>query len=252
MKVVEISRPSRADIAILGFPGMANVGEQVITYLIKEKDPSPIARIYSEHLMFPNNMVGISVLEDGKFVLPSVSLFQMADHPIVLVTSDVQPVPWGGMELAGELLRVLSGMGVTKAVVITGFVDENFAGRVLTFGDNDELVDRFVRAGAIRENLIKSVIGLAGSVLGMARIRGLSSAVLSGVAPDYSPDPKAAKSVLEVLNRAFSLGLDFEMIDKQIEEIERIKSELIREIERRIREELGAHGGMDESTEYVG
>ncbi len=252
MKVKEISEPARADVAVLGFPGMANVGEQVITYLIKNLNPVPVAKIYSEYLMFPNNMVGISVLEEGRFALPSISVFQSKDPSIALVTSDVQPVPWGGMEVANEVLRILDRMGVAKTVVVTGFVDENYAGKVLAFGDDEELLGKFLDAGALKESLIKSVIGLAGSMLGMAKIRGLNSVVLSGVAPDYSPDPKAAKGVLEILDKTFSLGLDFEMIDKEIEEIERIKSELIKEIERRIREELGGHGEMDESAEYVG
>jgi len=252
MKVKEISALMPAEVAVLGFPGMANVGEQVITYLIKERDPSPVTKIYSEYLMFPNNMVGISVLEGGRFVLPSVSVFRLSDPAMALVTSDVQPVPWGGMEIANEILRVLLRMGVKKTIVITGFVDENYAGKVLAFGSDRELLDKFLEAGAIKEGLIKSVIGLAGAVLGLAKVKGINSVVLSGVAPDYSPDPKAAKSVLEILDRSFSLGLNFETIDKQIEEIERIKSELIKEIERRIREELGGHGEMDESTEYVG
>ncbi len=251
-EVREISEPMNADVAVLGFPGMANVGEQVITYLIKSLDPTPVAKIYSEYLMFPNNMVGISVLEEGRFALPSVSIFESKNPPLALVTSDVQPVPWGGMEIANEILRVLGRMGVTKAIVVTGFVDESYAGKVLAFGEDGDLLGRFKDAGAVSESLIKSVIGLAGSVLGMAKIRGLGSVVLSGVAPDYSPDPKAAKAVLEILDRVFSLGLDFKMIDRQIEEVERIKSELVKEIERRIREELGGHGEMDESTEYFG
>ncbi len=251
-KVRKISEPLPADVAILGFPGMANVGEQVITYLVKEKNPTPITKIYSEYLMFPNNMVGISILEGGKFILPSISIFHMSDPSMALVTSDVQPVPWGGMEVSNEILNTLLNMGVKRIVVITGFVDENSAGKVFAFGNDDKLLDRFVEVGATKENPIKSVIGLAGSVLGLARIKGVKSVVLSGVAPDYSPDPRAAKRVLEVLDKTFSIGLDYKIIDKEIEEIERVKSELMKEIEKRIREELGAQGGVDESAEYVG
>ncbi len=252
MKVRKISKLSSADVAILGFPGMANVGEQVITYLVKEKDPTPITKIYSEYLMFPNNMVGISILEGGRFILPSISVFHMSNPSIALVTSDVQPVPWGGMEVSNEILKVLLSMRVKRVVVITGFVDENSAGKVLAFGNDNSLLDRLTKVGATKESPIKSVIGLAGSVLGLAKIKGVNSVVLSGVAPDYSPDPRAAKRVLEVLDKAFSIGLDYEIIDKETEEIERVKSELMKEIEKRIREKLGAQGGRDESTEYVG
>ncbi len=252
VKIREITAPSKSEIAILGFPGMANVGEQVLTYLIKEKEPVPVAKIYSEHLMFPNNMVGISVLEDGKFVIPSVSVFNLEREKIALVTSDVQPLPWGGMEVASEIMKFLMKMSIKKIVVVTGFVDESLARKALVFGNDEELLRRFLKAGAIRQDVIKSVIGLAGSVLAISKIRGLNGVVVSGVAPDYSPDPKAAKTVLEVLNKTFSLGIDFEIIDRQIEEIERIKSELIKEIEKKIREEMRGRGGVDESTEYVG
>ncbi|MEM0017580.1 MAG: PAC2 family protein [Candidatus Korarchaeum sp.] len=251
-KLVELSKPSGAETAIIGFPGVANVGEQVITYLVREKKATPVMRIYSEYLIFPNNMVGISVTEDGRFLLPSVSVFQLNDPPLVLVTSDVQPVPWGSMEVANEILKALSRLGVRRVIVITGFVEESVAGKVLVFGTDSELLDAFLSANAVKEDLIKVVVGLAGSVLGLARIRGISSIVVSGVSPDYSPDPRAAKRVLQSLDAVFSLNLDFESIDRQIEEIDKIKSEIIREIERRIREEQGFQGEGSESTEYVG
>ncbi|MEM2542067.1 MAG: PAC2 family protein, partial [Candidatus Korarchaeum sp.] len=140
-KLVELSKPSGAETAIIGFPGVANVGEQVITYLVREKKATPVMRIYSEYLIFPNNMVGISVTEDGRFLLPSVSVFQLNDPPLVLVTSDVQPVPWGSMEVANEILKALSRLGVRRVIVITGFVEESVAGKVLVFGTDSELLD---------------------------------------------------------------------------------------------------------------
>ncbi|MEM2811281.1 MAG: PAC2 family protein, partial [Candidatus Korarchaeum sp.] len=145
-----------------------------------------------------------------------------------------------------------SRLGVRRVIVITGFVEESVAGKVLVFGTDSELLDAFLSANAVKEDLIKVVVGLAGSVLGLARIRGISSIVVSGVSPDYSPDPRAAKRVLQSLDAVFSLNLDFESIDRQIEEIDKIKSEIIREIERRIREEQGFQGEGSESTEYVG
>lgn len=252
MRLVELSKPTGAETAIIGFPGVANVGEQVITYLVREKKAIPVMRIYSEYLIFPNNMVGISVTEDGRFLLPSVSIFQLNDPPLVLVTSDVQPVPWGSMEVADEILKALSRLGVRRIIVITGFVEESAAGKVLVFGADSELLNAFLTANAVKEDLIKVVVGLAGSVLGLARIRGISSIVVSGVSPDYSPDPRAAKRVLQSLDAVFSLNLDFESLDRQIEEIDKIKSEIIREIERRIREEQGFQGEESGSTEYVG
>ncbi|RDD54255.1 MAG: hypothetical protein BA066_00455 [Candidatus Korarchaeota archaeon NZ13-K] len=252
MKVVEMSKPVGAETAIIGFPGVANVGEQVITYLVREKRAVPVMRIFSEYLIFPNNMVGISITEDGKFSLPSVSVFQLKDPPLILVTSDVQPVPWGSMEIANEILKALSNMGVRRIIVITGFVEESAAGKVIVFGNDGELLRAFLEADATKEDLIKVVVGLAGSVLGVAKIKGINSVVVSGVSPDYSPDPRAAKRVLQSLDSVFSLNLDFESLDRQIEEIDKIKSEILREIERRIREEQGLQGEGSESTEYVG
>lgn len=252
IKVKELAKPLGAETAILGFPGVANVGEQVITYLVREKRAVPIFKIFSEHLIFPNNMVGISITDEGKFLLPSISVFQLGSPPLVLVTSDVQPAPWGSMEVANEVVSLLSKIGVRRIIVITGFVDESAAGKVIVFGSDGELLGAFLRANAVKEDLIKVVVGLAGSILGVAKIRGIQSLVVSGVSSDYSPDPRAAKNVLEALNTVFSLGLDFELLDRQIEEIDRIKSEIIKEIERRIREEQGLKGEEGEPAEYVG
>ncbi len=253
MRRVDYTDPSeaKAKVAIAGFPGIANVGEQVITYLIKELNATLVSKIYSEHLIFPGNMVGISVSSDGSFSIPAVSVFKIPDSELVIVTSDVQPVIWGGMEVAAEVFKVLKQMGVDRVVIITGFVDESLAGQVLVTGEDEDLVKSFLENGAIEKPVIKSIIGLAGVMMTLAKLEGVKVTSLTGVSQDYSPDPRAAREVLKVLDGAFNLKINFEQIDKQIEELEKVRKEILAEIERRLKEQMQA-GGPDESSEYVG
>lgn len=249
IKLIEYERPETpVRIAIAGFPGVANVGGQVQAYLVNELRGKLIARMFSEHLLLPGNVAGITIDERGGFNLPSIDFYLASTKPIVLVYSQVQPLPWGQMELAEEMVRYLRSLGVETVLVVTGFVNRDEAGKVIIFGNEGSLADEFYRNGAMQNRQIKTIIGLAGAFLGaLKRNNSMKYISITGIAEDISYDPKASRAVLSMMDAVMKLNLNFEHLDKRIAEIEEIRRRLMEELEEQVSEE-----SEEQSPEYVG
>ncbi len=239
-KISVIGEPAEDyGLVIAGYPGVANVGAGVVGYLAEELGAEPLARLYSEYLFLPGNVAGISVTEEGGFELPSIEIYHVRGQigefgrPL-LVTSQVQPVPWGQLEVASRLLSYLKSLKARNLLVITGFADPEMAGRVLAFGTQGELLDRLVSAGASRQTPMKSIVGLAGATLASARIAGLPYVSVTGVSETSAPDFRAAGEVLKVMNAALNLDLNLESIEKRIREFEEVKRSILRQLEEQI------------------
>ena len=94
-----------------------------------------------------------------------------------------------------------------------------------------QLLKRALRVDAIASPSGNPIVGTAGLLLGLARFRNIDALCLLGETRGYMPDPKAAKSVLQVLQKMLGLKVDLSRLDEEIEESERI-IERMREIEK--------------------
>ncbi len=251
--LVELKRPQRrTEVAIAGFPGVANVGGQVQSYLRSKLNGEPIARLYSEHLLLPGNVAGILIEPNGEFSLPSIDFNLVTNKkgdPFILVHSHVQPLPWGQLEIAHQCIDYLEGLGVKRIVIVTGFAKSEDVGKVLVFGNDQEIVRRVKEAGGIENREIKTIIGLAGAFLAtVKKVGGISFVSLTGVAEDSSYyDPRASRSVLEILNKVFDLGVDLRDLDEIIERLEKIRRKVLEELEFQL-----SKPSEEESPSYVG
>lgn len=211
-KLVELREINRPVImAIAGYPGMGNIGRQVISYIGDMLNAKNVAKIYSEYMMLSANVAGIIIKEDGGFELPSIEVkfAEFDSNGFFLISSPAQPVPWGQLEVSTLLMDYLISKGVEVLFVVTGFVDRDLKGSVITFGD-EEWTEKFVATGSTRSETVKSIVGLAAANLTLAKISGVKYVFLSGVTEDYLPDPETAKKVLQQLDGVIGLGIDVE------------------------------------------
>lgn len=256
LRLVESGRPEGPyGVAIAGYPGVANVGAGVVSYLSEELGSKLLARVYSEYLFLPGNVAGISVSESGGFELPSVQISETEREieglgRMLLISSQVQPVPWGQLEVASEVIKYVTSLGVERLIVITGYADPELIGKVLTFGSDKDMLERFLKCGAVGQTPMRSIVGLAGATLAAAKLRGMNFVSVTGVSETSAPDFRAAGAVLKVLNGALGLGLSLEGIERRIREFEEIKQTILRQLQEQI--SSFSLSGSEEAGGYVG
>jgi len=225
----ELKKP----VLIEGLPGLGMVGRIATRYLIKQLKAKKLAELYSPH--FPYyvlvNKKGSARLLRGEFYFWKN---ETKENDLILLTGDHQAQTIEGQyEVASCILDFAKKYGVKIAVTIGGYRKEaEETPKVIAVSTNPELLNRALQAEAVASPAGNPIVGTAGLLLGMARFRNIDALCLLGETCGYLRDPRAAKSVLSVLQKILDLKVDLSGLEGEIEKSDEI-IEKMREIEER-------------------
>jgi proteasome assembly chaperone (PAC2) family protein len=95
------------------------------------------------------------------------------------------------------------------------------------------------------------IVGTAGLILGLAPFRKIEALCLLGETRGYLPDPKAAKSVLEVLLKILGIDVDLAGLDAEIAKAESMVARLRKIEEKRMLQAEEMRREEDKKITYI-
>jgi len=226
---IELKKP----ILIEGLPGLGMVGKIATRYLIKQLKAKKLAELYSPH--FPYyvlvNKQGSVRLLRGEFYFWKN---ETGENDLILLTGDHQAQTIEGQyEVASCILDFAEKYGVKVAVTIGGYRKEaQETPKVIAVCTSPKLLKRALQADAVASPAGNPIVGTAGLLLGLARFRNMDALCLLGETCGYLRDPRAAKSILHVLQKILDFKVDLSGLEGEIEKSNEIV-EKMREIEER-------------------
>jgi len=224
---VELKDP----ILIEGLPGLGMVGKIATEHLLRQVKARKLAELYSPHFAYY-----VLVTDNGSVRLLRSEFYYWKNedggNDLIFLTGDSQAQTIEGQyEVADSILDFSEKKNVKLIITIGGYRDEvKGEPQVLASATSPDILNRALEAGAKNSPLGNPIVGTAGLLLGLARLKNLGAICLLVETPGYLPDPKAAKSVLTVLTKMLNLKVDLSGLDKEIYKSEQIE-EKIREIE---------------------
>jgi len=246
---VELKNP----ILIEGLPGLGMVGRIATKYLIKKLGAKPFALLYSPH--FPYYVL---VNRKGRVRLLRGVFYYWINpkndgNDLMFFTGDSQAQTIEGQyEVASKIVDFAKSKGASLIVTLGGFRAEiEDVPKVYAASNNDEWLEKALKASAIKSPSGNPIVGVAGLILGIARFKGVNALCLLGETKGYLPDPRASKSVLESLCKILDLNVDLSGLDAQIRKAEQI-IEKMRQIEEKREIYLKKiHKEEKERTSYI-
>jgi hypothetical protein len=220
-------------ILIEGFPGMGMVGRIATRYLIKQLNAQRFAELYSPH--FPYYVL---VNKKGSVRLLRAEFYfwknQTGQNDLLFLIGDSQAQTIEGQyEVTTSILDLAQKLGTKMVITIGGYRKEaEETPQVMAVSTNPELLKRALEAKAIASPSGNPIVGTAGLLLGLAKFKKIDALCLLGETRGYLSDPRAAKSVLEVLQKIVGFEADLSGLDSQIEKSKEIVAKM-REIEER-------------------
>ncbi len=219
-------------ILIEGLPGLGMVGRITTRYLVKQLKAEKFALLYSPH--FPYyvivNRKGNARLLRGEFHYWK----NPKDNDLILFTGDSQAQTIEGQyEIAETILDFAKKHNVETIITLGGYRKE--AGEtpeVVATATDVEILNKALKADAAPSPPGNPIVGTAGLLVGMAKFKNMSALCLLGETRGYIPDPKAAKSILIVLQKMLKITVNLEDLDKEIAKSDKIL-EKMRQIEAR-------------------
>ncbi len=222
----------RDPFLIEGLPGLGMVGRIATRYLAKQLKAQRLAFLYSPH--FPYyvivNRKGNARLLRGDFHYWNSPL----ENDLIFFTGDSQAQTIEGQyEIAETILSFASKYRVEAIFTLGGFRKETSkTPRVFATATDDAIMEKAIKAGATQSPPGNPIVGTAGLLIGMAKFKRLPALCLLGETRGYLPDPKAAKSILTVLQKMLRIPVSLEELDKEVAKADRIL-EKMRQIEAR-------------------
>ena len=138
---------------------------------------------------------------------------------LILFTGDSQAQTVDGQyEITEIILDFAKKQGVSSIITLGGYRKEaGESPRVVATASDEELLTKALEANALPSPPGNPIVGTAGLLVGMARFKKLPALCLLGETRGYLPDPKAAKSLLIVLQKMLGISLNLNEIEKEIE-----------------------------------
>ncbi len=239
MKETFIKEMAKVDfddpVLIEGLPGLGLVGKIAIRYLVKQLKAEKFASLYSPH--FPYFVL---VNKKGNVRLLS-GAFSYWKNPnkngdLIFFTGDSQAQTIEGQyEISNCLLDFAKKHNVKLIVTVGGYrMEAKDKPKVVAAATRKELLNNALQSEAVVSPTGSPIVGTAGLILGMAHLKKIEAVCLLGETRGYLPDPQAAKSVLEVLQRMFKFDLNLTGLDEEIAKAEKMVTRLQKIEEKRV------------------
>lgn len=210
-------------ILIEGLPGIGQVGKLVAEYMIHVLGAEKIGEIHS--IYFPPQVI---LEENGlaRLVRNELYLYHGEGNDLVFIVGDHQSTSnEGHYLLADQYCAIAEELNVRRIYTLGGFgvgrlVHEP---RVLGAVNRIELRPELEAAGVTfdRNEPGGGIIGAAGLMLGLSRLRGIDAACLMGETSGYLVDPMSAANVLSTLSKLIEVPVDPTRLNDRATEMEK-------------------------------
>ena len=212
----------RSPILIEGLPGIGLVGKLAADHMAKELKIEKIAEVYSPH--FPHQVVmqkngAIRMLKNRIYHMPGKK------HDVLILVGDVQAItPEAQYEVTGKLLDFFEKHGGHEIITLGGYgLGKSAVATPKVFGcaSHKKLVESYKKYGIVFGESRGSIIGAAGLLLGLGKLRGMHGVCLMGETHGAYVDAKSAQAVLEVLSKMLGLKIDTKKLQERAKEGEK-------------------------------
>jgi len=239
-------------ILIGGFPGLGLVGKIATRHLVKQLKAERFAYLYSPHFPYyvhVNKKGSVRLLRGTFYFWKNKN----GKNDFIFFTGDSQAQTIEGQyEISGRILDFAKNYNVKLIVTTGGYRMEPMdKPKVIAAATSPELLNSALRAKAVISNMESPIVGTAGLILGLARFKKIDALCLLGETRGYLPDPKAAKSVLEILRAMFNLDVDLTGLDAEIAKAENIVSRLQKIEEKRTLQAEEMRKEEDKKVTYI-
>ncbi|MGB9853366.1 MAG: proteasome assembly chaperone family protein [Candidatus Bathyarchaeales archaeon] len=245
---VELKNP----IMVEGLPGLGLVGKIAIRYLVKQLKGQKFAYLYSPHFPYfvlVNKKGNVRLLRGTFYFWKN----EKGENDLILFTGDSQAQTIEGQyEISNRILDLAEQYNVKLIITIGGYrMETKDKPKVIAAATSQNLRDHALKANAVISHMGSPIVGTAGLILGLAPFRKIEALCLLGETRGYLPDPKAAKSVLEVLLKILNIDVDLSGLDGEIAKAESMVDRLQKIEEKRASQAEEIRRGEDKKITYI-
>jgi len=235
-------------VLVTGLPGIGLIGRTVGRYIAEELKGEKIAELYSPyfpHQVFMTKKGGIRLIKN------TIYHVKCKKRDMVILTGDVQALSSKGQyEVAGKILDYAEKIGAELVLTIGGYSTGklNEKRRLYGVATHEEVMEWLKKNGVEFGIARGSIVGAAGLVPALAKLRNIKGACLMGETHGGYVDVKAANEMVELLARLLGFVIDTKKLETKAKEGEKILKKIEEEVQKNMITPYEPTGG---SVSYI-
>jgi len=238
-------------VLIEGLPGIGLVGKLAAEHLVRELKAEKIAEIYSPH--FPHQ---VPMKRNGTLRMLKNKIYAWRNpgkgSDVLVLVGDVQAVTSEAQyEVCDKILRFFEKLNGKTIYTLGGYGVGKTVDKPRVFGSatHKELVPPLQKLGIVFGETNGSIIGAAGLLLGLGKLRGMRGACLMGETHGGYVDAKSAQAVLEALTKIIDVKVGMTKLEERAKESEKFMKRMEKEAQKQTAVTEGAVKG--EELSYI-
>jgi len=229
--ILELEKVSalKDPVLIEGLPGIGFVGKLALEYMIEELKAKKIAEIYSHH--FPHQVL---MEKDGTLKMLKNEIYLYKDpkkkRDVLLLVGDIQPASAEAQyEVINCVLDYMEENKVKEVITLGGYSTGKITEKPRVFAAVSDVkeIERYKPLGVLFGQTEGSIIGAAGLLIGLGKLRGIIGVCFMGETHGSYIDHRSAQKVLEIVAKFLGIKIDTTRLIEKAKESEKI----IRKIE---------------------
>jgi len=209
-------------VLVEGLPGIGFVANIAALHLIHELKAQRFAEIHSSS--FQDLAV---TTENGGARSPANELYYHKDQnggrDLIIWYGNTQALTTSGQyELCGRILDIAEELGCHYIITLGGFRQEEIKATTLVYcaASDHEALNEALSLGA--KIMVGQIFGIAGLMVGLARLRGFKGFSLLVDTLSTYPDANATRCALLALSKFLNINVDLSKLDATAEETKKI------------------------------
>lgn len=219
-------------VLITGLPGIGLIGQVVGRYITKELKAKKVATLYSHH--FPHQ---VFMTKKGGMRLIKNLIYHVKgkERDILILIGDVQAMSSVGQyEVAEVILDYAKKTGVKKIITVGGYSTGKISEtkRIFAVATSKEVKERFAKFGVIFGEAKGSIVGIAGLLPSLGKLRGFDGICLMGETHGGYVDAVSARNIVKLLGEYFGIKIDLKQLDQRAKESQTMLKKIEDEIQK--------------------
>jgi uncharacterized protein len=246
-KKVKMKNP----LLVEGLPGIGLVGKIAAEYLIKERKAERIAILYSPH--FPHQVV---MQKNGVVRMLKMKFFhaKAGGRDIIILVGDVQAVTSEAQyEVTGKILDYFHSLHGREIITLGGYGTGKAPSEPKVFGaaTHKKVIAKYAKSGVEFGKTRGGIIGAAGLLLGLGRMRGMHGICLMGETHGGYVDPKSAQAVLLALSKILGVKIDIAGLAQKAEAGEKFMKKMESEAKKQAALQIEGGSAAPSDLSYI-
>jgi len=237
LQIEILNEDFQASILLACWPGMGYVASSVAKYLKNYLQAKKIASIPPDELFqLPGISIKSGLIEPIFIPKNEFYLWQGEGKSLLIFIGESQPVPGKEFILANTILDFAQAHGVKRVFTAAAMpleISHKDTPGVWAVGSNEAITSTLVH-NEIRLMKRGTISGMNGSLLGVAKEKGLEAICLLGEIPFYTvqiENPKTTKAVIEAFAMLTEITVDTSELDELSQFMEKEVDEYLKMVQ---------------------